>query len=161
MRNFTMIAPQLWQSDRFRGVPPMAQLLHLYLLTCRHQNSAACCSIPDGYILTDLRWTPEELSAAKRQLVDSDLIAFDPQTDDYFIRRFYKYCAPQNPKHIIAIKRFVAACRSDTVRNTAQTEFAVAEELYWLAHPGAGRNALSGGQRPYSLTDNSKPRRSP
>ena len=101
MRNFTAVAPQLWQSRRFAGLPTAeAKLLHLYILTGPHANSGGCYRLPAGYACTDLGWSTEIFEAALTALVSAGLIRHDEANEVLLIEDWFRFCPPQNSNHL-------------------------------------------------------------
>ncbi len=120
MRDFSKISPALWRSKRFNGlVTAEEKLVFLYLLTCEHQNSAGAFRLPAGYAATDLRITEGVFAEARDSLVKADLIAFDPDTDEYVILRWFKHNPPMNEKHRVGIIALLEKLDSEGLLETA------------------------------------------
>lgn len=105
-----------------------AKMLHFYFMTCEHQSSAGCYRLPDGYACSDLGWTVDEYRAARKMLLDSDLIAFDAGSSEIYVERWFKHNAPSNPKHKTGTKRLIEAIESDTIREKVEADFIEATE---------------------------------
>jgi hypothetical protein len=120
---FTKVSPALWRSKSFQGLDADAKLLHLYLITNEHQNSSGSYRIPDGYACTDLGWDIERYLDARGALIDADLIAFDEEESEVYIKRWFKHCPPMNEKHAQGTMRMISGIESDRVRECAETEF--------------------------------------
>lgn len=104
MREFSKISPSLWHSKRFKDLQSDdAKFAYLFLLTCEHQNSAGAYRLPAGYACHDLGWDADRYSNALAELEKADLIAFDSETDEVLIRRWFKHNPPMNNKHRIGI----------------------------------------------------------
>jgi hypothetical protein len=120
MRQFNAISPRLWRSARFTGLASDdARLLHLYLLTGPHTNSAGCYWLSDGYACEDLRWTPERYAAARMALADAGLIRFDDANSSVLIERWFQHNPPQNESHRIGIERQLGDVPSDVLRDAS------------------------------------------
>lgn len=121
MRDFSKISPALWQSDRFNNLPSDdGRYLYLYLLTSRHQTSAGCYQLPDGYACTDLRWELERYARARKELIDADLVRFDEDTGVVMITRWFRHNPPMNSKHLTGVERIIERLPSDAIREAAQ-----------------------------------------
>jgi hypothetical protein len=76
MREFSKISPRVWRSQRFRALASDdARHLHLYLLTCEHQNSAGAFRLPAGYACNDLNWGQDRFSRALAELEEAGLMS--------------------------------------------------------------------------------------
>jgi hypothetical protein len=106
-RSFTMVASALWRSARFLAVSSDAKALHLYLLTSPHQNSAGTYHLPDGYACADLQWPLEQYLSSRAELVAAKLIAFDEETNEVYLLRWFQHCA----KGLKAAAGHAAHCR--------------------------------------------------
>lgn len=128
-REFTKVSPNVWRSNRFRKLPTSdAQLLYLYFLTCEHQNSAGCFRIPDGYACADLGWEESRYLGARTQLVDGDMVSFDPEGEVIYIHRWFKHSPPMNDKHAQGTMRLIFEIESDTLRDKVEEEFQEADD---------------------------------
>lgn len=123
MRDFSKVSPQIWRSKRFGALDDDARMFVLYLLTCQHQSSAGCMSLPDAYAMADLNWTRERLHAARQAVTNADMLVYDGASDEYFVRRWFQHNPPTNPKHRAGIERLVLELDSDAVQEAAEVEF--------------------------------------
>ncbi len=113
MRDFSKISPAVWQSSRFNSLPSDdGRYLYLYLLTNRHQNSAGCYRLPDGYACTDLLWRPDRYVAARQALQKADMIRFDAETIEVMITRWFKHNPPMNQSHYDGTERILERLES-------------------------------------------------
>lgn len=126
-RQFNMIAPAIWRSARFLGVSSDAKALHLYLLTSPHQNSAGTYCLPDGYACADLRWPLDLYQSSRAELVEAELIAFDEETSEIYVLRWFQHCAPKGPKQQAGTRRLVEAIESDPIREKVEDDYLAAE----------------------------------
>src|SRR5690349_18898006 len=123
-RDFSKVSPKVWRSPRFRGLQnEQAKLFYLYLLTCEHQSSAGCFRLPDAYAAADLAWSENDLAAAREGCVDAGLLIHDPETEEYFVPRWFKHNPSTNGKHRKGIERLISDLDSDRVREAAEAEF--------------------------------------
>ena len=129
MRSFSKISPDLWDSERFTGLPSDdGRYLYLYLLTCRHQTSAGAYKLPDGYAATDLRWTSERYLTARELLVEADLIRFDAQTSVVMITRWFKHNPPMNADHLKSIEGELERLPSLSLAEEAHSDLLMIQE---------------------------------
>jgi hypothetical protein len=123
MRDFSKVSPSLWHSQRFNSLPSDdGRFLHLYLLTCEHQNSAGAYRLPDAYAAADLKWHEDRYRTARADLEAADLVAFDATASVVFVRRWFKHNPPTNPSHLKGIQRVLERLPSQTVREAASAE---------------------------------------
>lgn len=146
-RDFSKVSPKVWRSPRFRGLQnEQAKLFYLYLLTCEHQSSAGCFRLPDAYAAADLAWSEVDLTAAREACIDAGLLVHDPETEEYFVLRWFKHNPSTNGKHRKGIERLISDLDSDHVREAAEAEFiesVPAENLDTPARPNGYGNHLS------------------
>lgn len=122
-REFSKVSPKVWRSNRFRALPSDdARYLLLFVLTSPHQTSAGCFKMPDAYGSADMNWTVERFLAARLELVQANLLAFDEATDEYYLPGWLSFNKPMNASHQKAIVRLVADIESDVVREIAEAE---------------------------------------
>jgi hypothetical protein len=148
MREFSKISPAVWQSARFNNLPSLeGRYLYLYLLTSRHQTSAGCYQLPDGYACTDLGWPIERYTDARRELSEAGLIGFDPEASVVMITRWFKHNPPMSASHLTGIERILERLASDEIRMAAQEalrESWESIEAEKAAKASRGRNRTSG-----------------
>jgi hypothetical protein len=120
LRDYTKVAPVLWQSHRFRDLPSDdARFLYVYLLTCQHQTSAGCYVLPDGYACADLNWPLKRYAEARQQLIKADLICFDPPYSVVLIKRWFKHNPPTSEDHVTGIERRLERLPSEELAQMA------------------------------------------
>src|SRR5439155_19806923 len=100
---------------------------------CQHQNSAGCYHLPEGYAVADLGWSLEEYRAERKALQAVEMIAYDEDTEEVFIRCWYLVCPPQNEKHAAGIISRIAEIESDAIREILEVEFTEANKGRWAA----------------------------
>lgn len=127
-REFSKISPAVWRSERFTALDTDAKLLHLYFMSCEHQNSAGCYRLPDGYACSDLGWEIGMYREIRDKLVTADLIGFDPHTAEVYVLRWFKHNPPMNDKHAIGTRGIIERIESDTIREKVESEFQCADD---------------------------------
>lgn len=143
MRDFSKVSPQIWRSKRFGTLGDDARMFILYLLTCQHQTSAGCMSLPDAYAAADLHWTGERLQAARQAVIDADMLVHDGASDEYFVRRWYQHNPPTNSKHRHGVERLISELDSEAVQEAAQCEYQSLSPAQDAAKAGGDNRLLS------------------
>lgn len=128
-REFSKVSPALWRSERFNSLGNEAKILYLFYLTCSHQNSAGCYTLPDGYACSDLGWEQATYELHRSTLIEAQLVAFDPLTSELFILRWFQHCPPMNDKHALGTMRIVESIDSDILRELVEADFVIANEI--------------------------------
>ena len=128
-REFSKISPAVWRSGRFGALDTEAKMLHLYYLSCEHQNSGGCFRLPDGYACSDLGWDVDKYRSCRDRVVNAGLISFDPATFEIYVHRWFKHNPPMNDKHAIGTRRVIDAIESDTIRELVEADFQIADEF--------------------------------
>lgn len=140
-RDFNKVAPTIWQAASFKALPSDDhRYLCLYLMTCPHQNSAGCFTLPDGYACVDLGgWTTDKYRETLKALVDADLVEVDHETSEVRIKDWFRENCPMNDSHRKGTLRIIAAIKSTTLKDATQAALNEA----WGALV-ASRNPLDG-----------------
>lgn len=123
-RKFTPVSPAIWHSKRFRELDSDGRLLMHYYLTCKHQNSSGCFQLPDGYACDDLGWDRDRYLEARDCLLEVGLILFDQETSEVYPDGWFRFCAPANKSHSMAIQNMIAAIESPRLREHVEADFA-------------------------------------
>jgi len=123
-REFSKVAPAIWRSKKFRALGDDARLVHLYLITCEHQNSAGCYRLPVAYGAADMGWPVDRFETAFQQVSEAGLIACAPETEELFIRNWFRVSPPMNLKHGAGIMTIVSRIESDALRLEVEAEYA-------------------------------------
>lgn len=130
-REFSKVSPAVWRSGRFRRLSgQMSKQVYLYFITNSHVNSAGCYPLPDLYACADLDCEAEAYSAARDELIGSELIDHDPDTTEILIERWFRHNPPMNPNHYKGTSRLVSEIESDRLREKAEEALSEA----WQAH---------------------------
>lgn len=127
-RDFSKISPAVWRSERFTALDTEAKLLHLYFMSCGHQNSAGCFRLPDGYACSDLGWEIDKYRETRDRLIAADLASFDPHTAEMYVHRWFKHNPPMNDKHAIGTRSIIERIESDAIREKVEAEFQSADD---------------------------------
>lgn len=122
MRNFSKVNPQIWGRKPFKDLSASGKLMMLYFLTSRHQTSAGCYQIPDGYVMADLGWSVDEYKANRDEVEKSGMIAFDLETQEVYIIGWFKENPITNPNHREGARRIIYSLESETLCNFALEE---------------------------------------
>lgn len=94
----------------------------LYFLTCRHQTSAGCYQLPDGYAAADLGWEIEAYVVARREVEAAELILFDEDTSEIFIVGWFANNPVTNEKHKMGCIRLIESMESEKIHDAAENE---------------------------------------
>ncbi|TGT35695.1 hypothetical protein [Mesorhizobium sp. M8A.F.Ca.ET.165.01.1.1] len=129
VRQFHKVSPDVWRSRRFLALEGDQRELWFYLATGPHQTSAGCCKLPPAYAVADLGndWTKERFLACVKVLVDGDLIAHDPDTDEIYVCRWFTTSPPTNGKHAAGIYNHICKLESAAVQERVEEEFAATD----------------------------------
>ena len=127
-REFSKISPTVWRSGRFTAQDADAMVLHLYFMTCEHQNSAGCFRLPDGYACADLGWEPKKYVRCREQLTNAGLVRLENETCEVFVHRWFKHNPPMNDKHTQGTRFIIERIESDDIREKVGAEFQEVDE---------------------------------
>ncbi|MGX5802317.1 hypothetical protein ACWGS9_13815 [Bradyrhizobium sp. Arg314] len=122
MREYSKVSPKVWQSRRFRSQSDDSRLFYLYLLTCEHQSSAGCFRLPDAYAAENLNWSVERVQAARAPLIADEMLAYDDEAFEYFIRRWFRHNPTANPKHLQGVNRLISELDSAAIQDPVESE---------------------------------------
>ncbi|MER8923426.1 hypothetical protein [Mesorhizobium sp. M0802] len=123
-RPFTMVAPGLHSSRRYLSLDDSGRALFHYVLTGPHQTSCGCSQIKPGYAAADLgSWDAAKFVRYRAALLDAELIAFDADTDEIYIERWFKHHAKGSWKYAKSIKGQISKIESDPIREKAEEDF--------------------------------------
>lgn len=122
MREFSKVSPQLWMKKGFRSLSDDGKLTMLYLLTCRHQNSAGCYHLPDGYASSDLGWDADRYRKARMELESGKFVVFDEETSEIYILGWFDENPVTNDKHLMGCERIVGSLDSEMLQDIVDRE---------------------------------------
>ncbi|MCY1741188.1 hypothetical protein [Ensifer sp. SL37] len=144
MREFSKVSPQLWGKKGFKTLSDGGKLAMLYFLTCRHQTSAGCYHLPDGYASADLGWTIEEYKTARKELEDASFIVFDEEVSEIYIRGWFADNPITNDKHFMGCERLVGMLESEMIQDVADKEMHESNEK--RSSKGKSRSRIGDGK---------------
>lgn len=75
--SYGKIKESFWTSKTVLSFSDDAKLLALYFLSGPHRNILGCMRVPNGYIVEDLKWTPERLRDAIAMLCEKHWLRRD------------------------------------------------------------------------------------
>ncbi|MGA7675795.1 MAG: hypothetical protein WCA78_12225 [Rhizomicrobium sp.] len=152
MRDFNKVSPAIWLAGSFLSHPQDDRYLYLYLITCPHQNSAGCFTLPDGYACVDLGgWEVGKYRETLKALETTDLITTDPATSEVLINGWFNDNCPMNTNHLTGTKRVINGIKSPVLKKIAQDGLAGAWATFQarrgITQPvlGSGAAHASGG----------------
>lgn len=122
MREFSKVAPQLWSKRQFKSLSTEGKLAMLYFLTCRHQTSAGCCHLPDGYAAADLAWPEADYVKTRKEVEAAGFILFDEDTSEIFVVGWFANNPVTNEKHKMGCRRIIESVESDKIAEAADNE---------------------------------------
>jgi hypothetical protein len=128
-RTYTKVSPNLWTSQRFRGVEHQARLFYVYLLTNEHVDSCGCYRLPLLYAAADFGVDAETAAALVRALETVDLIAYDADAEFVLVKRWFKHNPPMNKDHAAGTRRLISEIQSEALLEQCEADFADAETL--------------------------------
>lgn len=118
MREYSKVAPALWRSQRFMGLPSDdCRYLYLYLLTNQHQTSAGCYELPPGYARVDLAWPMAKVAECMAAVQKAEMIQSDEATNEILIVKWFKHNPPMNPSHRTGTERHARRIQSAALRD--------------------------------------------
>jgi hypothetical protein len=79
--------------------------------------------VPEGYVLADLGWEIDDYRRARGNLIDVDFIAYDDETEEVFVKGWFKFCPPMNDKHASGTMSRISEIESDAIREVLEVEF--------------------------------------
>lgn len=96
MAKYHPVSPNIWDR-KFREVgqeSPEAQVVYLYLITCRHRGSEGIFSLSKGYISIDTGLLPDAVDEALDVLTRAGYISYDSDNDVVLDRHALRYYKP-------------------------------------------------------------------
>lgn len=136
---FTMFHSQFWNSKRVRALDSDERLCLVYIMTCQHANSAACMRLPPAYAAADLSWEQSRYRDALAKLAADELVVHDPDTDEIFVRGWFRWNTPAGSKAEAGARKFISLLESSVVRDIAEAEL---REAVCKPKPSAKNRAL-------------------
>jgi hypothetical protein len=99
-RTYRQVSPTFWGDEKVAGWNDDTRLLALYLLTCEHKTAEGLFRLPIGYILADLRWTPERFRNPFETLSRDGFLLYDERVSVIFLTHALEYQPPANPNQV-------------------------------------------------------------
>jgi len=128
MREFSKVSPLMWRDKTFRSLSSSdAKLFYLYICTSEHQTSAGCYRIPDGYAAADLGWEQPQLIRARQEVIEAGLVAYDADTCEIFVARWFETNPITNVKHYQGTLKHVLNVESDAIREAVEEALETSE----------------------------------
>ena len=96
MAKYHPVSPNIWDR-KFREVgheSPEAQVVYLYLITCRHRGSEGIFSLSKGYISIDTGLLPDAVDEALDVLTKAGYVSYDSDNDVVLDRHALRYYKP-------------------------------------------------------------------
>ena len=106
--SYGKVKETFWTDEKVQTWPAEAKLLALYFLSGPHRNILGCARVPDGYILSDLKWDQRTLEDAVHCLAENDFIERDDRTGWTLIVNQLRHDPPLNKNHGTAMLRLAA-----------------------------------------------------
>lgn len=97
MRDYGKVYTKFWESDDIRSLTDDGRMLALYLMTCPHGTIAGVFRLPDGYVCEDMKWSPERVVAAFRELSAKGFANRCETTKWVWVRKHMDWNPPENP----------------------------------------------------------------
>ena len=101
MARYRKIDPRMWGDEKFRSLSkpqPNAQTLWQYLLTGPHTNGLpGLYNVGLAALAENLEWSLEGLSKRFRELLDKEMVKYDPKVRVVLIPKALSYDPPANP----------------------------------------------------------------
>jgi uncharacterized phage protein (TIGR02220 family) len=112
MTTYRTIQIKFWDNEA-RKLSPLAKLLSVYLLTCKHGNMLGCFIIPIAYIVEDLELSTDEVLTALKELEEKNLCAYDVAHRRIFLNHFIALDPIKNPKQAQCVRKIFSEISDD------------------------------------------------
>lgn len=123
MARFTKVYETLWTSRRFINLSDFDRVAFLYVATCGHQTKVGVARIPGPYAAADLKRPETEFTESLARLEVAGLLARDQETNEVFVRQWFKHHPPANAKHAQGLRNLIEDVSSAAIRELARSEF--------------------------------------
>ena len=149
MPGYTKVPRNLWDNERFRGLPEDSRNLYLYLLTSPHSNSIGYFRIDDAYISADLQWDRPRLDAAWPPLLEAGFAMRDARARLVFLVDALRENQPESPNVVTKWRLMLQdlpgsplwAHLVDSARRHLRHDW----QRAWLPPPGSSGEGDAGG----------------
>ena len=123
IRDFTMVSPKIWHSNRYKSLSEQSRLLFLYLLTNPHVTSIGCYRLPAGYACTDLQWEPTVLRSKLDELKSHGMIIEDPETETIWIDQWNQFSPLKGEKSIKGAQKKLDALPASDAKEACEKAY--------------------------------------
>lgn len=130
-RDYAKVAPSFWTGDTGRALrgDPSAQIVAMYLVTCRHANMIGVFECPAIYVSHETGLPLDEALKALKRLADLNFCSYDASTEIVWVKEMAKYQVGESlelsDKRVKHIQKQFKALRNGQIKR----EF---YERYWL-----------------------------
>jgi len=108
MASYYLTSPNVFD-QKFAALDHRAQVVYLYVLSCRHRNSEGLFVLPMPYVANDLGMSLEDVAAARQRLEATGFIAYDDGSGVLLDRKALEYYQPVGQKQVLgAVRAFQA-----------------------------------------------------
>lgn len=108
MRDYGRVFCAIWGSRDFRSLTEDGRALVLYLLTCPHTTMIGAFSLPVGYLVEDIQWTPERIESAFAELFRKGFATLCAKSGWVWIHKYLEWNEPDNPNQWKAARKLAA-----------------------------------------------------
>lgn len=115
MRDYGKVPTSFWHDSVVRSMSDDGRLLALYLLTCDHNTLAGVCRLPIAYAASDLKWTPERVTAALNELTDVEYAVYCHSTQWVWVCRYIDDNPLENPNVAKAAQKIAYSVPVDCI----------------------------------------------
>ena len=121
------VSPKVWDEAWSED----ARYLWLYLLTNHHRIAEGLYRLPKGYILADLKWSPERLAEAFSELLRDGCVCYDEAAGVVLIVGALDYQAPPNENCVtFAVRKLAEVPETPLFTEFAASAKAKCKPLY-------------------------------
>jgi hypothetical protein len=90
-RKSAFVSSEFWTSPEIRALPPLSKLLALYLITCKHGESAGAFHLPIAYICADLGMTVAQVRECLSDGYRMGFATYDDATEYVVVLKALKH----------------------------------------------------------------------
>ncbi|MBA2312411.1 MAG: hypothetical protein H0V97_06380 [Actinobacteria bacterium] len=104
MASYYLTSPNVF-NQKFAALDHRAQLVYLYITSCRHRNSEGLFFLPMPYVANDLGMSTEDVEAARQHLETEAFIAYDDGSEVILDRKALEFYQPVGQKQLLGAVR--------------------------------------------------------
>jgi hypothetical protein len=97
MARYRKIETRIWNDQQFNLLADDAKLLFFFLLTHPHLTALGAMRISILGMAGELSWSEKKLREAFRQILEKDMVRYDPVALFLWLPNFLKYNLPESP----------------------------------------------------------------